>query len=304
MDNISKIIKIADNFDCRVFVNEPLKNYTTFKIGGECKALIKINCTDVLKELITLCSENNIPYIVLGKGSNVLIDDRGYNGIVFLIGNDFAELKLIDGTLIESTAGVSLAKLSQFACQNELSGLEFAWGIPGTVGGAVFMNAGAYGGEIKDVIYSCESIDKNGNIITLKADEMDLSYRHSIFCDNNNIITKATFKLVKGNKDEISAKMNDFMERRKSKQPLEYPSAGSTFKRPQGSYASLLIEQCGLKGLSVGGAEVSLKHSGFVINKNNATFEDVLRLIEKVKEIVKEKTGFELECEPLIIYYD
>lgn len=303
MTDISKIIKTADEYGCEIILNESLKSYTTFKIGGKCRALIKINSADVLKKLVPQCKSNNIPYLVLGKGSNVLIDDKGFNGVAFLIGKDFSEINLIGEDIIECTSGVSLSRLSQFAYENSLSGLEFSWGIPGTVGGAVFMNAGAYGGEIKDVIISCECIDSDGNTIKFSADEMDLSYRHSVFQANRLIITKASFKLKKGEKSEIRSKMDDYMERRKQKQPLEYPSAGSTFKRPEGSYASLLIEQCGLKGLSVGGAEVSKKHSGFIINRGNASFNDVLELIEQVKSAVKEKTGYQLECEPEIIRF-
>lgn len=299
--DIKEIIKIAEDGNCKVLTDEKLSRYTTFKIGGECKALIKISNKETLKVLIKKCNEDKIKYIVIGNGSNLLVDDDGYNGVVFSLGNDFADIKLIDDQTIECYAGMKLSALCKFALENSLTGLEFAYGIPGSIGGGIYMNAGAYGGEIKDVIVSCESIDKNGKIITRNAKELLMSYRHSIFSENKEVIINGTFRLQKGVKSEIKAKMDELINRRVTKQPLEYPSAGSTFKRPEGSYASMLIEKCGLKGFTVGGACVSEKHSGFIINKNNATFKDVITLINKVKEIVFEKTGYKLECELEII---
>ena len=286
---------------CDVIQDAELKNYTSFKIGGKCKVLISINDTNSASELLAFAEKEKLKYLILGKGSNMLVSDNGFDGVVFLMGKDFDEVKLIDENTIECCAGAPLAKLAYFAYSHSLTGLEFAWGIPGTVGGAVFMNAGAYGGEIKDIIKSVEYINQNGEVKTLQKNEIKLSYRHSVFCDVGGLITKAVFELSKGDDKEIKAQMDELMQRRKDKQPLEYASAGSTFKRPEGNFASLLIEQCGLKGTHVGDAEVSTKHSGFVINKGNASFSDVMELVEIVKEKVYCQTGYSLECEIRII---
>ena len=296
-----EIINKANELGCRCLEKEPLKNHVSFKVGGECRALICVNSSACVAELVRLCESSDMPYLVLGKGSNMLIDDSGFDGIVFLLGKDFSKIQLIDENTIECEAGTPLAKVAYFAYKNGLTGLEFSWGIPGTVGGAVYMNAGAYGGEIKDVIVSAEFADQKGSLGSFSKDELELGYRHSIFHDFGCVITKAIFRLEKGDKVKIRERMDELMARRKEKQPLEYPSAGSTFKRPVGSYAALLIDQCGLKGMCVGGAEVSTKHSGFVINKGDATFSDIIQLIEKVKGIVFEKTGYALECEVEII---
>lgn len=301
--NIKNISELAEQKGCKVSLDAPLKNYTTFKIGGVCPAVIEINSQQALSALIKYCNDNNVRYLIIGKGSNMLCDDRGFDGVVLHIGADFAEIKMLDDEIISVEAGCSLIKLCRVALEHELSGLEFAYGIPGTVGGAVYMNAGAYGGEIKDVLQSVECVDKAGNVHKLNADELDLSYRHSIFHSNECVVTNAVFKLKKGNKDEILAQMNDLMGRRKDKQPLEYPNAGSTFKRPVGQFAGKLIQDCGLKGFSVGGAMVSEKHSGFVINYDNATCKDVVSLIEQVQKKVQEETGYFLECEVKIIPY-
>lgn len=291
---------IANELGCKTRINQDLKDYTTIKIGGPCPLLIEINSEDACTQLINVCTEENTPFIVLGKGSNVLIDDDGINSVVLYMGKDFSEITICDD-LIHCQAGVSLSKLCMTALENNLSGLEFAYGIPGNVGGAVFMNAGAYNGEINDVIVSAKACDNYGNIYEYTNNEMKMSYRNSVFRENEQVILSADFRLKKDNFDEIKSRMNELMDKRKSKQPLEYPSAGSMFKRPQGSYAGMLIEQCGLKGCSVGGAEVSTKHCGFVINKNNAKFSDMLSLIDLVKKTVYEKTGYMLECEPIVI---
>ena len=301
---IKQLTDIAEKHGCKIKTDVLLKDYTTFKIGGSCPLLVEINSQTALSELMGYCYDNNVRYLVIGKGSNMLCDDKGYDGVVFHIGNDFAEIKLVDDETVIVEAGCGLIKLCRFALDNSLSGLEFAYGIPGTVGGAVYMNAGAYGGEIKDVLQSVECVDKQGKLYTMNADELDLSYRHSVFHDNGHIVTKAVFKLSKADKDEILAKMNDLMNRRKEKQPLDYPNAGSTFKRPVGQFAGKLIQDCGLKGFSVGGAKVSEKHSGFVINYNNATCEDVKNVIEQVQKIVQKETGYFLECEVKIIPYN
>lgn len=299
---IQDICNLAEQNGCKVSYNKMLKEYTSFKIGGECPAIIEVNSSEAFGSLIKTCVDNNIKYLVIGKGSNMLCDDKGFNGIVFHVGNDFSEIRLCD-EVIEVEAGCSLIKLCRFAMDNSLSGLEFAYGIPGSVGGAIYMNAGAYGGEIKDVIQSVEYLDLNGNVGTYSIDELDLSYRHSIFQNNNYLILKGCFKLKKGVRTEIEAKMTDLMGRRKSKQPLDYPNAGSTFKRPEGQFAGKLIQDCGLKGFSSGGAMVSEKHSGFVINYDNATSEDVKQVIQHVQKTVKDKTGYFLDCEVKIIPY-
>lgn len=287
---------------CECRAEESLKRHTTFKIGGNCKILININSADSLKEILKFLKERNIKYFVLGKGSNILADDKGFDGVILKISKDFSHIEKMGETEIFCTAGTSLSELCIFAMENSLSGLEFAYGIPGTAGGALFMNAGAYGGELKDIVRSAHYIDGNCELCSIHSEDMKLSYRHSIFSEKSDwIITDMTFSLLKGNREQIREKMNELLHKRKDKQPLEFPSAGSTFKRPEGSYASLLIEQCGLKGLSVGGAEVSTKHSGFVINKGNATFEEVIKLTDKVRKCVLEKTGYCLELEPIIL---
>lgn len=286
---------------CHTEKNAPLKAYTTFQVGGPCTGLIHINNAESCRLLKRVCREEEIPFLVLGKGSNLIVDDKGYDGVVFLMGNDFSGVEILEDALLICDAGTTLAAACLYAYEHSLTGLEFAWGIPGTVGGAVYMNAGAYGGEIRDVLATAEYLDEEGGICVLPNEELDFSYRHSLFTDSGKIILRAAFRLKKGDPQAIKAQMDDLMRRRKDKQPLEYPSAGSTFKRPEGSYASLLIEQCGLKGFSVGGAQVSQKHSGFVINTGNATFNDIMALIQEVKKIVKEKTGYALECEPKVI---
>lgn len=300
MSYTDKFAELCSSLGCKCSFDEPLKNHVSFRIGGSCKALVSVNSIQCIAEILKFCRENGSKYTVLGKGSNVLVSDDGFDGIVLLMGSDFSDIT-VDGCSLKCQSGASLKALCSAALENSLSGLEFAYGIPGTAGGAVFMNAGAYGGEIKDIIKSADYIDENGNIMTVSVENMNLSYRHSIFSDMPYIITGAEFTLEKGDYNLIKARMNELMAKRKEKQPLEYPSAGSTFKRPQGAYASALIEQCGLKGMSVGGAEVSTKHSGFVINKGGATFDDVMQLIEEVRRIVKDKTGYTLEMEPEII---
>ena len=302
--NITEICGIAEQFDCTVYKNAELKKYTSFKIGGPCPLIIDINSTNALSAILKYINKNNIRHMVLGKGSNVLCDDKGYNGVILHLGTDFSRITSNDDNSLTVEAGCSLITLCRYALKSSLSGLEFAYGIPGSVGGAVYMNAGAYGGEMRDVITCVECIDQDGQIHNFNADKLELSYRHSIFQENGYIITKATFQLEYCNPLEIQREMNDYINRRKSKQPLEYPSAGSTFKRPVGQFAGKLIQDSGLKGFQVGGAMISEKHSGFVINYDNATSADVLKLISEVQNTVKEKTGYFLECEVEIIPYE
>lgn len=302
MPYIDKLSVLCSECGCEIKTNELLKNHTTFRIGGNCSIMVLVNSLKSLQTILKFLRTENIRYFVLGRGSNIIAADEGFDGVVLKIGKDFSEIKLASETEIFCTAGVSLKDVCLFALENSLEGMEFAYGIPGSCGGALFMNAGAYGGEISDVIESAHYLSNTSEICSITAPEMNLSYRNSIFTENREfIITDMIFKLHKGDRTEIKSRMDELMERRRAKQPLEYPSAGSTFKRPEGSYASLLIEQCGLKGMSVGGAQVSTKHSGFVVNTGNATCHDVLALTEKVKGIVKEKTGFMLELEPLLL---
>lgn len=279
--------------------NLPLRELTTFKIGGNAEYFISAKTADEVAFTVKAVKEYGLPLFVLGKGSNLLVSDKGIKGVVLnTCGLD--DIRFEDETVI-CGAGLYLQKLCILVLEKELSGLEFAFGIPGSVGGALYMNAGAYGGEIADCVEWAKCIDKNGNIITLNRDEMSLSYRTSIFKNLGYIITEVAFRLKKGKREEIMAKMNDFMSRRKDKQPLEFPSAGSTFKRPEGHFAGALIEKNGLKGKRVGGAMVSEKHAGFVINYDNATSQDVKGLIKEIQNIVSEKDGVDLETEVIFV---
>jgi UDP-N-acetylmuramate dehydrogenase len=294
MEKLIDFLKI-NAIDYRV--NEPMNKHTTFKVGGDAQVYVTVKNNSELCDVLKFVKENEIEYFIIGKGSNLLVSDNGIKGIVIALGGELEEIKLLDEETIYAGAGASLMKVCRFALENSLSGLEFAYGIPGSVGGALYMNAGAYGGEINDVIYSAECITSKTEKNVILKGEMSLGYRTSVFKTNNNVITSAVFKLHKADKENIKSQMEDYMERRKTKQPLEYPSAGSTFKRPKGAFAGALIEQCGLKGKSIGGAEVSEKHAGFVINKNNATAKDINELIDFVQKKVKEETGYYLETE-------
>lgn len=294
-------IKFADEHGIKYLEHESLSRHTSFKIGGPAEIFAKPENIKQVCALINFCSKNKIPLLPLGKGSNVLVSDSGIDGVVMYFGSNFGKIELIDENTIYCEAGAGLAALCNFAFENELTGLEFAYGIPGSVGGAVFMNAGAYGGEIKDVILFADHVDKNGETGRFSGEELQMSYRHSVYSSKNYFITGAAFKLLKGEKAEIKAKMDDLLGRRFDKQPMDKPSAGSTFKRPEGAFASALIDQCGLKGYRVGGAEVSTKHAGFVVNIGGASCADVLQLIEDVQKKVEADTGFFLEPEVEII---
>lgn len=292
MSDIIGIKDIAKN----VYYNEPMSRHTSFKIGGAADCLVSVTGEGEIVKVIGYCRDKNISYLVMGNGSNMLVGDKGIRGVVIKIASDMADIS-VDGTTITAQSGILLSKLSNTALKSSLIGLEFAGGIPGTLGGGVFMNAGAYGGEMRDVVESVRYITASGEIKTAYRDELDFAYRHSMFCGTDNIILSATMKLEEGNADEIKAKMADFAQRRSDKQPLSMPSAGSTFKRPEGYFAGKLIEDAGLKGFSIGGAEVSEKHSGFVVNKGGASAKDVLDLVEYVQKDVKEKFGVTLEPE-------
>ena len=278
--------------------DEPMSKHTSFKTGGNAAVFIDIEDAETFGKVLKICDETGTDIFVLGKGSNLLVSDEGIRDkAVIHLSTDFAEMKLVDETTIEVQAGASLASLCKFALANSLTGLEFAYGIPGSVGGAAYMNAGAYGGEMKDVVTRVNHVDKKGNSGCFCGDELDFSYRHSAYSDSDLIITSVVIKLEKGNQAEIEALMTDIMGRRVDKQPLEYPSAGSVFKRPEGYFAGALIEQSGLKGKRIGGAMVSEKHAGFIINYDNATTTDVIELIKFCQKTVFDKFGVELHTE-------
>lgn len=277
-------------------------NHCAFRIGGASEILAVPKNEKVLTEILKYAKERNVPLHILGNGSNVLIADEGLSGITVKLMGGLCDLLYLGDGIIVSGAGVSLTRLCNFAKEHSLTGLEFAYGIPGSVGGAVYMNAGAYGGEIKNVLYSVRSMNKEGSDITeTPAKDIEISYRNTPFMKNNRIITSAFFKLEEGDVQEITAKMEELISKRKSSQPLDFPSAGSTFKRPATGYAAALIDQSGLKGTSVGGAQVSTKHAGFVINTGGATFKDVTALMEIIKTTVYEKHGIRLEPEVEIL---
>lgn len=295
------IANISKKLGAEIQIDAPMSKYTSFKAGGNASLVVIPKSISSLLAILDACQKDNIEHLILGNGSNVLVTDNGIDSVVIKLGTDISKIELIDETTIYCEAGASLKSLCMFALEHSLTGLEFAYGIPGTLGGAVYMNAGAYGGEMKDVLCSVNHIDLNGNEGTLSKDELNLSYRHSAYTENGFTITSAVIKLQKGNKEEIKAKMNELLGKRKDKQPIEYPSAGSTFKRPEGYFAGALIESSGLKGKQIGGAQVSEKHAGFIINKGNATATDILNLIKYVQDKVYEDHGVHLETEVKII---
>lgn len=296
--NTKLICDFLSENNIKFLKDEPMRRHTTFKVGGNAEFLATAQSSGQVIAVFHFCKENNIPLTVLGKGSNVLVDDNGIDGIVLRL-SELSDVKISDDGVISSNCGMSLSALCIAALENGLSGLEFAYGIPGSVGGAVYMNAGAYGGEIKDVIVSA-TVLCDGEIKEILAADMALGYRTSVFKTGGHIILSAKFKLMADDKENIKARMTDFMNRRRDKQPLEFPSAGSTFKRPEGYFAGALIEQNGLKGFSVGGAEVSRKHAGFVINKSGATSRDIKTLIKHIQDTVYKNNGVKLERE--VIY--
>ena len=294
MENINQII--PNNY---IFKNELMSRHTTFKIGGPCSLFIKVDATDKLQCLLHYLSKNKIPYFFLGNGSNLLVSDKGFDGVILSYTDGMTEDVYVAGNKLIASGGVLLSKIANIALQNRLTGFEFAAGIPGTVGGAMVMNAGAYDGEMKDVVESVEVVDENGEIKVLSTSEMAFDYRYSILKSKPYIVTKVTFKLSYGKEEHIREKMKDFSFRRRDKQPLEYASAGSTFKRPEGHFAGKLIMDAGLRGFQIGGAKVSDKHCGFVINVGNATAMDVHNVIEYVIKEVQEK--FQVTLEPEVI---
>lgn len=281
-------------------VDEPMRLHTTFRIGGPADILISPENSDQLGRIVKTCSSQSIPLFFMGNGSNLLVSDKGIRGVVVKLYDKYNNFEVKDDTII-AEAGILLSKVAKIALEHNLTGLEFAEGIPGTLGGAVVMNAGAYTGEMKDVVIRTEYMDSLGNIKTLEGEAHRFGYRTSLLQKEGGIVLKAGMKLRKGEPCAIQAAMDDFRKRRKEKQPLELPSAGSVFKRPPGQYAGPLIEGCGLKGLMLGGAQVSEKHCGFIVNRGNATAWDVKELIRHIQACVKEKYGVDLETEIRIV---
>lgn len=291
---VTRLINITGKDNVRI--NEPMKNHTTFKIGGPAQYYVTPESVTQIQEVVSLCKDKNIPLHVIGNGSNILVGDDGVDGVVLALFNTFSDYEIKDN-VITAQAGMSLIKLAVIALREGLTGLEFASGIPGSVGGAVYMNAGAYDGQMKDVVTSVTVLDEAGNIRILGRDELDMGYRTSAVAKNNMIVLQVVIELKSGDKEQIKARMNQLSELRKQKQPLEYPSAGSTFKRPEGYFAGKLIADAGLKGYSIGGAAVSEKHAGFVVNMGGATAKDVVELTDYIKKRIMEQFGVTLELE-------
>lgn len=280
----------------KVLLEEPMKRHTTFRIGGPADVFIVPESVDEVRRVLEICKEEKLPYFILGNGSNLLVSDKGYRGVVIQMDRNFGDVR-VEGTEIYASAGALLSTIAVAARRESLTGFEFAGGIPGTLGGAVVMNAGAYGGELKDVLKKATVMDQDGNVFEIPVEDLEMGYRTSIVKTAGYIVLSAVLSLEKGNSEEIMALTRRLSEQRISKQPLEYPSAGSTFKRPEGYFAGKLIMDSGLRGYRVGGAQVSEKHCGFVINAGDATAEDVCALMQHVKETVYDKFGVTLEPE-------
>ena len=293
----------TENIVDRAFVreNEPMAAHTSFKAGGRADLFVEPQNGEQLRKVLQLYNKENVKYMVLGNGSNVLVRDGGYRGVIVRIGEAFSSIKREENRII-CGSGALMSAAARFAASEGLAGLEFASGIPGSIGGAVFMNAGAYGGEIAQVLSCARIISKDGNReFNMTADELQMGYRHSVLHETGDVTVEAVFELQPADINEIKANIADFTERRNSKQPVNYPSAGSFFKRPEGYFAGKLIQDAGFKGLSVGGAQVSELHSGFIINKGNAAASDILQLMESVQAGVYDKFGVKLEPEVRII---
>lgn len=298
--NVTEIKSLGINEE-NIMIDASMDKYTSFKAGGKAKALIIVEDKEQLKRLLKFVNEKKWEYILIGNGSNLLFSDEGYDGVVIKLGEGFKKIRISDNTI---TAGASclLSQVSYFAMENGLSGFEFASGIPGTLGGGLFMNAGAYGGELKDVVITVNAISPDGKSeYVFSNDDMEFGYRDSMLQRNKMIVTSAVLKLTEGNKLQIKQNISELTEKRNSKQPVTYPSAGSTFKRPVGGYAAQLIDEAGLKGLTVGGAMVSPKHAGFIVNNGNATATDIIELIRLVQNYVYDNSGIMLEPEVRII---
>lgn len=294
LDFEEKLFTIID--EAKIRKDEPMRTHTTFRVGGPADYFVTPETDGEITEVIRACREYEIPYYIVGNGSNLLVGDKGFRGVVIQIFKSMNQIT-VDGESLKAQAGCGLAQIANAALEAGLAGFEFAAGIPGTLGGAVVMNAGAYGGEMKDVLVSATVLTKDGEKKVLSVDELKLGYRTSIIPENEYIVLAAEIQLKAGDRAEIKARMDELREQRVSKQPLEYPSAGSTFKRPEGYFAGKLIQDAGLKGYAVGGAMVSEKHSGFVINAGGATASDIQELMARVTKIVKDQAGVTLEPE-------
>ena len=280
-----------------VKIDEPMRKHTIFKIGGNADVFVIAKNIEEIKCVIKFSKENNILLTILGNGSNVLVSDKGIRGIVLQVGTKEIKIEKQKNALVEVEAGVMLGALAQVLLKQSISGFEFAAGIPGSIGGAIRMNAGAYGGEMKDIVKDVTVLNEKGEISVLTNEECEFSYRHSRFTDSKEIVIKVTLKLPLGNEAEIKAKMDEYDQSRREKQPLNLPSAGSTFKRGSDFITAKLIDECGLKGYTSGDAQVSTLHAGFVVNLGNATAQDVLNVVNHVKQVVLEKTGKQIELE-------
>lgn len=280
-----------------VLSSEPMAKHTTFRVGGPADYYLVPRSIEQIQAAVALCKKENVPYFILGNGSNLLVSDKGYRGVVIQIYKNMCEVQVEGEDVIRAQAGALLSTVSKAALNNSLTGMEFASGIPGTLGGAVTMNAGAYGGEMKDILLEVTALTEEGEVVVLKKDELELGYRTSCIKTKNYIVLEAVMKLEKGCKDSIQARMDELKVQRVTKQPLEFPSAGSTFKRPTGYFAGKLIQDAGLAGYKVGGAEVSAKHCGFVVNSGNGTAKDIMDLIRHVQKTVWEDAHVELETE-------
>lgn len=280
----------------RVKKEEPMRLHTTFRVGGPADLFVSPNSVEEVRKVTALCREEGVPYYIMGNGSNLLVSDQGYRGVIIQFYKEMNDIS-VEGTLLRAQAGALLSAVANRALSESLTGVEFAAGIPGTLGGACVMNAGAYGGEMKDVLKAVTVLTQEGEVLTLSNEELELGYRTSVIARKHYIVLEAEIALSEGKKEEIQAVMDDLKERRITKQPLEYPSAGSTFKRPEGYFAGKLIQDAGLRGFQVGGAQVSEKHCGFVINKDHATAAEIAELIRQVSEKVEAQFGVKLEPE-------
>ena len=299
-EKIDRLKSLAAETGSELLENEPLSRHTTVKTGGNADVFIRAASSADAAKLLIKCREIGLYAMMLGNGSNVLFSDEGFSGAVITTSSDASDIE-VSGDVITAPAGAQLSAVCRAALDAGLTGLEFAYGIPGTVGGAVYMNAGAYGGEIKNIVMSVTAVNASGETVVFTPDELALGYRTSRFEHSDEMIVSAAFKLEKGDKDAIKAQMDELMLRRKSRQPLEYPSFGSAFKRPEGTFAGLVIEESGLKGAQVGGAQISPKHANFIVNLGDATSKDIIDLITKTQKTVLEKTGYALEPEVRMI---
>lgn len=290
----NQLMQVID--EKRILQNEPMKKHTTFRVGGNADFFVMPQDASEIKAIVELCKSAKMPFYILGNGSNLLVSDDGYRGVIIQIYKEMNHIE-VHGETIKVQAGALLSRVGNVALEAELTGFEFAAGIPGTVGGAVVMNAGAYGGEMKDVIVNATVLTQDGNVITLNKEELELGYRTSIIAKKGYIVLEAEYQLQKGDRELIRARMDELKTQRVAKQPLEYPSAGSTFKRPEGYFAGKLIQDAGLRGFQVGGAQVSEKHCGFVINKDQATAADIVELMRQVSGKVMQEFGVKLEPE-------